>query len=76
MSVIKLMSRIVAPSHLDDAIIDSNRAAESLHDHTYGIVSISSVAISFLAHRVTHTPVFGFINSRFLETIVMCTADI
>ena len=75
MSVIKLMSRIVAPSHLADDI-DSNRAAESLHDHTYGIVSISSVAISFLAHRVTHTPVFGFINSRFLETIVMYTTDI
>ena len=77
MSVTKLLSRIVAPKAPSANVLASRALADKvLHDHTYGIVSISSVAISFLARRVTHTPVFGFINSRFLETIVMYTTDI
>jgi hypothetical protein len=43
MSVIKLLSRIVAPAELDvdetDGIASSRKFAASLHDHTYGITS-------------------------------------
>ena len=59
MSVIKLMSRIVAPSHLDH--LDSNKAAASLHDHTYGITSDPltqfACAFSALIHDVDHVGV-------------------
>jgi 3'5'-cyclic nucleotide phosphodiesterase len=52
MSVIKLMSRIVAPSHLDDD------AKKSLHDHTYGITSDPltqfACAFSALIHDADH----------------------
>ena len=37
MSVVKLLSRIVAPSDLD--FQDSREASSTLHDHTYGITS-------------------------------------
>ena len=40
MSVTKLMSRIVAPSHvLDSCDEDKQDLAATLHDHTYGITS-------------------------------------
>ena len=44
MSVIKLLSRIVAPTdlNLDDENKEEDNAA-TLHDHTYGIVSVFSV---------------------------------
>lgn len=47
MSVIKLMSRIVAPSHLDD----TEYSASKLHDHTYGITSdpLTQFACAFSA---------------------------
>uniref|UniRef100_A0A7S3L4M9 Phosphodiesterase n=1 Tax=Amphora coffeiformis TaxID=265554 RepID=A0A7S3L4M9_9STRA len=55
MSVTKLMSRIVAPSHLDE---DN---ADALHDHTYGITSDPltqfACAFSALIHDVDHTGV-------------------
>lgn len=52
MSVIKLMSRIIAPSHLEDLLEDNNKnAAASLHDHTYGITSdpLTQFACAFSA---------------------------
>ena len=58
MSVIKLMGRIVAPSHLEN---DNARhdAAASLHDHTYGITSdpLTQFAVVFSAmiHDVDHS---------------------
>ena len=59
MSVTKLMSRIVAPSHLDGK--DNDRIAETLHDHTYGITSDPltqfACAFSALIHDVDHTGV-------------------
>lgn len=55
MSVTKLMSRIVAPSNLEE---DS---ADALHDHTYGITSDPltqfSAAFSALIHDVDHSGV-------------------
>ena len=55
MSVTKLMSRIVAPSHLND------ESADALHDHTYGITSDPltqfACAFSALIHDVDHTGV-------------------
>lgn len=55
MSVTKLMSRIVAPSHLDE------ESADALHDHTYGITSDPltqfSCAFSALIHDVDHAGV-------------------
>ncbi|CAB9516338.1 Receptor-type guanylate cyclase gcy [Seminavis robusta] len=56
MSVIKLMSRIVAPSHLDEDAAD-----KALHDHTYGITSdpLTQFACTFsaLIHDVDHVGV-------------------
>ena len=55
MSVIKLMSRIAAPSHLDGA------ESQALHDHTYGITSDPltqfACAFSALIHDVDHVGV-------------------
>ena len=52
MSVTKLMSRIVAPSDLE------NHAHDALHDHTYGITSDPltqfACALSALIHDVDH----------------------
>lgn len=60
MSVIKLMSRIVAPSQLLDGASDKDAAA-SLHDHTYGITSDPltqfACAFSALIHDVDHVGV-------------------
>ena len=57
MSVIKLMSRIVAPSHLND----EDKEAATLHDHTYGITSDPltqfACAFSALIHDVDHVGV-------------------
>ena len=55
MSVVKLLSRIVAPS--DDDLASSG--ASSLHDHTYGITSDPlvqfSCVLSALIHDVDHS---------------------
>lgn len=49
MSVIKLMSRIKAPSHLEEN--ESEHLSENLHDHTYGITSdpLTQFACAFSA---------------------------
>jgi class 3 adenylate cyclase len=58
MSVLKLLSRIVAP---DLNFKDEGNAAKDLHDHTYGITSDPltqfAVCISALIHDVDHTGV-------------------
>jgi hypothetical protein len=63
MSVVKLMSRIVAPTDILE-MNDSNKkskVAATLHDHTYGITSDPltqfACAISALIHVVDHTGV-------------------
>ena len=62
MSVIKLMSRIVAPSDLDE--LDHDK----LHDHTYGITSDPltqfACAFSALIHDVDHT---GVSNAQLIK---------
>ena len=59
MSVIKLMSRIVAPAELDGRA--GKKAAVALHDHTYGITSDPltrfACAFSALIHDVDHVGV-------------------
>ena len=63
MSVIKLMSRIVAPSYLleDSENTGNKNAAIKLHDHTYGITSDPltqfACAFSALIHDVDHVGV-------------------
>jgi hypothetical protein len=67
MSVVKLLSRIVAPSHIhieDVAALtekETTRLASKLHDHTYGITSdpLTQFAVVFAAliHDVDHTGV-------------------
>jgi Adenylate and Guanylate cyclase catalytic domain/3'5'-cyclic nucleotide phosphodiesterase len=56
LSVVKLLSRIVAPSEID---LDSDDEAAILHDHTYGITSdpLTQFACAFgaLIHDVDHT---------------------
>ena len=56
MSVVKMLSRIVAPSELDTDV-----TADKLHDHTYGITSdpLTQFACAFSAmiHDVDHTGV-------------------
>jgi class 3 adenylate cyclase len=58
MSVLKLLSRIVAP---DLNFKDQGNAAKDLHDHTYGITSDPltqfAVVMSALIHDVDHTGV-------------------
>lgn len=60
MSVVKLMSRIVAPSHLENTF-DNGCHMASLHDHTYGITSDPltqfACAFSALIHDVDHVGV-------------------
>lgn len=60
MSVIKLMSRIGEPTHLDDLESD-DEAAAAKHDHTYGITSDPltpfACAFSALIHDVAHAGV-------------------
>jgi hypothetical protein len=61
MSVIKLMSRIVAPSDLLEKTESQKKSkvAATLHDHTYGITSDPltqlACAVSALIHDVDHT---------------------
>jgi class 3 adenylate cyclase len=61
MSVIKLMSRIVAPSDLLEKTESQKKSkvAATLHDHTYGITSDPltqlACAMSALIHDVDHT---------------------
>jgi class 3 adenylate cyclase len=63
MSVIKLMSRIVAPSDLlqKTEMQKKSKVAATLHDHTYGITSDPltqlACAMSALIHDVDHTGV-------------------
>jgi class 3 adenylate cyclase len=63
MSVIKLMSRIVAPSDLlqKTETQKKSKVAATLHDHTYGITSDPltqlACAMSALIHDVDHTGV-------------------
>ena len=73
MSVIKLMSRIVAPSHLDVAMENADekkkkKIAASLHDHTYGITSDPltqfACAFSALIHDVDHV---GVSNAQLVQ---------
>ena len=56
MSVIKLLSRIVAPSDLD--FQDNQIASSTLHDHTYGITSDPltqfACVLSALIHDIDH----------------------
>jgi hypothetical protein len=58
MSTTKLLSRIVAPSDLDEAT-GGEATAATLHDHTYGITSDPltqfAVAFSSLIHDVDHS---------------------
>ena len=58
MSVVKLLSRIVAPSELDYANSQQHQASKTLHDHTYGITSDPltqfSCVLSALIHDVDH----------------------
>ena len=66
MSVAKLLSRIVAPSHMD--FQDSAARDQTLHDHTYGITSdpLTQFACVFsaLIHDVDHT---GVPNSQLVK---------
>ena len=62
MSVVKLLSRIVAPQDLHaNEDIDSERLASTLHDHTYGITSdpLTQFACVFsaLIHDINHSGV-------------------
>lgn len=72
MSVVKLLSRIVAPSDLEfeenpsggsrrTLNVEQNRIASTLHDHTYGITSDPltqfACAFSALIHDADHTGV-------------------
>jgi 3'5'-cyclic nucleotide phosphodiesterase/Adenylate and Guanylate cyclase catalytic domain len=65
MSVVKLMSRIVAPSVVP---LQGRNAASKLHDHTYGITSdpLTQFACVFsaLIHDVDHT---GVPNSQLIK---------
>ena len=63
MSVVKLLSRIVAPTDLDDGkeSVHFKDNASTLHDHTYGITSDPltqfSCVLSALIHDVDHAGV-------------------
>ena len=62
MSVLKLLSRIVAPTELEiENDGEGNEVAATLHDHTYGITSDPmtqfACAFSALIHDVDHTGV-------------------
>ena len=61
MSVVKLLSRIVAPQQLEDdseSYHDAAERASTLHDHTYGITSDPltqfSCVLSALIHDIDH----------------------
>ena len=59
MSVVKLLSRIVAPQHEEsETYCDKSKIAATLHDHTYGITSDPltqfSCVLSALIHDVDH----------------------
>jgi 3'5'-cyclic nucleotide phosphodiesterase len=59
MSVVKLLSRIVAPSeNYNDGTCPNKDDASSLHDHTYGITSDPltqfSCVLSALIHDLDH----------------------
>jgi len=65
MSVVKLLSRVVAPS---DIQVEDDKLASSLHDHTYGITSdpLTQFACIFsaLIHDVDH---IGVPNSQLIQ---------
>jgi 3'5'-cyclic nucleotide phosphodiesterase len=58
MSVVKLLSRIVAPQQLEETSGEYNSISSTLHDHTYGITSDPltqfSCVLSALIHDVDH----------------------
>lgn len=58
MSVVKLLSRIVAPTDIHVEIAPNKQVAALLHDHTYGITSDPltqfACALSALIHDVDH----------------------
>jgi 3'5'-cyclic nucleotide phosphodiesterase len=58
MSVVKLLSRIVAPQQLEETPGEYNDISSTLHDHTYGITSDPltqfSCVLSALIHDVDH----------------------
>jgi 3'5'-cyclic nucleotide phosphodiesterase len=58
MSVVKLLSRIVAPQQLEETSREYNDISSTLHDHTYGITSDPltqfSCVLSALIHDVDH----------------------
>jgi 3'5'-cyclic nucleotide phosphodiesterase len=58
MSVVKLLSRIVAPQQLEETSGEYNDISSTLHDHTYGITSDPltqfSCVLSALIHDVDH----------------------
>jgi 3'5'-cyclic nucleotide phosphodiesterase len=65
MSVVKLLSRIVAPEEMDD---DGEHTASQLHDHTYGITSdpltCFGCVFSALIHDVDHA---GIPNAQLVK---------
>lgn len=72
MSVVKLLSRIVAPSdhYSSDGAAPYKDDASSLHDHTYGITSDPltqfSCVLSALIHDLDHP---GTIANSFIPTV-------
>jgi 3'5'-cyclic nucleotide phosphodiesterase len=67
-SVIKLLSRVVAPTNVEGEQVDEEGnhviAADALHDHTYGITSDPltqfACAFSSLIHDADHPGMFNF----------------
>ena len=51
MSVVKLLSRIVAPSQ---EVVDGDNVASSMHDHTYGITSDPLTQFSCVLAALIH----------------------
>ena len=66
MSVIKILSRVVAPSDID--LGDGEQKVKSLHDHTYGITSDPltqlACAVTALIHDVDHV---GVSNAQLMQ---------
>jgi hypothetical protein len=61
MSVVKLLSRIVAPDNLETTS-NENDAAKDLHDHTYGITSDPLTQFAVILSALIHDGTYGWIN--------------